>query len=81
MKNMHQNTSSNIKIKTEGENTKTHEKIENKQTEGENTKTHKTHKKSLIDKIGNVNSPTKQQGKLTNYAAKKTQKHVKHKQG
>ena len=33
MKNMHQNTSSNIKIKTEGENTKTHkthEKIENK---------------------------------------------------
>ena len=46
--NMHQNTSSNIKIKTEGENTKTHkthEKIENKQTEGENTKTHKTHEK------------------------------------
>ena len=46
MKNMHQNTSSNIKIKTEGENTKTHEKIENKQTEGENTKTHKTHETS-----------------------------------
>ena len=48
MKNMHLNTSSNIKIKTEGENTKTyktHEKIENKQTEGENTKTHKTHEK------------------------------------
>ena len=48
MKNMHQNISSNIKIKTEGENTKTHkthEKIENKQTEGENTKTHKTHEK------------------------------------
>ena len=66
---MHKNTSSNIIIKTEGEN----------------TKTHKTHEKnckiSLIDKIGNVNSPTKQQGKLTNYAEKKTQQHVKHKQG
>ena len=36
---------------------------------------------SLIDEKGKVNSPTKQQGKLTNYAAKKTQKHVKHKQG